>query len=62
MTFLLWAVKMSDLSLAGLGRPEVDLVLDEEELEISDARFVEKAREVEEEISLALVFEACLTP
>jgi hypothetical protein len=38
------------------------LLLREDELEISDARLVENAREVDEEISLALALEDCFTP
>lgn len=53
---------MSDLSFDGRGLPVVALDFVEDELEISDARFVVKAREVEDEISLALVLEAGFRP
>src|ERR1700761_3064345 len=62
LTFLLCAVKISDLFLDGRGRPAADLFLAVDELEISDARFVENASEADEDISLVLVFEACFTP
>src|SRR5690242_14747061 len=57
LTFLLCAEKISDLLFEGRGRPALDLSFEEDELEISDARFVENAREAEDEISLALVLE-----
>lgn len=53
---------MSVFEFEGLGRPDVDLSLLDDLLEISEARLVEKARDVDEEISLAFVLEACLIP
>ena len=59
-TFLLCAVKISDFALFDRGRAVEALLL--EELEIRDARLLEKAREVEDDISFVLVLDACLTP
>ena len=54
---------MSDFVLEGRGRPWKDFsFLFEEVLEISEARLVENASEVEEEISFALVLEGCFIP
>ena len=47
--------------LLGRGRPAEAVALDDE-LEIRDARFDEKASEVEDEISLCFVFEVFLMP
>jgi hypothetical protein len=53
---------MSDLLFEGWTRPCCGLPLVEDELDISEARLLEKARDVDEEISLVLVFDACFIP
>jgi len=53
---------MSAFELDGLGLPGVVLCLVDDVLDISEARLVEKARDVDEEMSLAFVLEACLIP
>lgn len=54
MAFLLWAVKMSDLDLAGRERP-VDVLCPAEGLDIRDASWDVKARLVDEEISFVVL-------
>ena len=60
LTFLLWAVNMSFLDLFVRGRPFE--VAGFEALEINDARFDEKARELVDAVSRILVFDAGLVP
>lgn len=51
---------MSDFALFDRERAVGALLL--EELEMRDVRLLEKAREVEDDISLVFVLDACLTP
>lgn len=60
LAFLLCCVKMSGFDL--LGRELAVEAVFLEDLEISDARLLENASDVEEEMSFAFVLDDCLTP